>query len=157
MDAFHEQVRAALPGLTAENHQITSPATWEYNCVAWAAGQTTTWWWPVPGRYWPPDVPREESIPAFIAAFALLGYSRCSAADLEPTKEKVALYARGGTPTHAARQLNNGKWTSKLGPSLDVEHSTLDALAGGAYGQVVAILSRDLLLPNRNLGEDVGA
>jgi hypothetical protein len=142
MPAFHEQVRESLPRLTPENYRITSPATWDYNCIAWAAGVTDAWWWPVPGRYWPPGVPRDESLPAFIAAFAALGYAPDLSADLEPGREKITLYARNTTPTHAARQLSSGWWTSKLGPSLDIEHTTADAVAGGVYGEAIIILSR---------------
>ncbi len=142
MPAFHELVRESLPRLTADNYRVTSPATWEYNCIAWAAGDTDAWWWPVPGRYWPASVPREESLAAFLAAFATLGYAPCPTADLEPGLEKIALYAVGNTPTHAARQLASGLWTSKLGPSLDIEHLTLDALAGGVYGDPVVVLAR---------------
>jgi hypothetical protein len=144
MPAFHEQVPGSLPRLTAENYRVTSPATWEYNCIAWAAGVTDAWWWPVPGRYWPPDVPRDESLAAFIAAFAVLGYAVCRSADCEPGLEKIALYAVGTTPTHAARQLLSGWWTSKLGPSLDIEHATPEAVAGGVYGEVAVILSRTI-------------
>jgi hypothetical protein len=128
--------------LTADNYRETSPASWAYNCIAWAADVTEAWWWPVPGRFWPPGVPREESITAFVAAFATLGYHPGASADLQPGTEKVALYAIGETPTHAARQLPSGLWSSKLGPAIDIEHSTLDAIAGGVYGEVVAILSR---------------
>jgi hypothetical protein len=143
MPAFHERVRDQLPRLTADNYRETSPATWDYNCVAWAAGVTDAWWWPTPGRYWPPNVPREESLAAFLAAFATLGYAPGDSPVSEPGVEKVALYAVGNTPTHAARQLLSGMWTSKLGPAIDIEHTTPDAVAGGAYGEVVAILSRD--------------
>ena len=142
MPAFHEQVRDLLPRLTADNYRVTSPATWDYNCVAWAAGVTDTWWWPTPGRCWPPNVPREESLAAFLAAFATLGYASGASAVPEPDVEKVALYALGNSPTHSARQLPSGLWTSKLGPAIDIEHATPDAVAGGAYGEVVAILSR---------------
>src|SRR5262245_5737071 len=141
MPPFHERVRAFFPRLTADNYRETSPAAWEYNCIAWAAGVTDTWWWPVPGRYWPPDVPREESIAAFVAAFATLGYGPGTSPELESEIEKVALYASGETPTHAARQLSNGLWSSKLGPAIDIEHTNPDAVAGGVYGEVVAILS----------------
>jgi hypothetical protein len=54
----------------------------------------------------------------------------------------VALYALEETPTHASRQLSSGWWSSKLGPSIDIEHATPGAVAGGVYGEVVAILSR---------------
>lgn len=142
MPAFHELAQEALPGLTASNYRVTSPATWNYNCIAWAVGVTDAWWWPVPGRYWPADVPREESRAAFLAVFAKLGYSPCATADLEAGVEKIALYAVGEKPSHAARQLASGVWTSKLGPSIDIEHTTLEALAGGVYGELTAVLSR---------------
>jgi hypothetical protein len=142
MSPFHERARHVLPRLTADNYRPTSPATWTYNCIAWAVGVTDAWWWPVPGRFWPEGVPREETIPAFFAALATVGFLPTTTADLEPELEKVALFAVGSTPTHAARQLPKGRWSSKLGPAIDIEHSTLDAVAGGVYGDVVAILGR---------------
>jgi hypothetical protein len=142
MPSFHDRLRDSLPRLAPDNSRITSPASWEYNRIAWAAGATDAWWWPVPGRYWPPGVPREELLAAVVAAFAGLGYAPCPTADLEPGLEKVAVYALGATPTHAARQLPTGLWTSKLGPSFDIEHTTPDAVAGGIYGDVAVILSR---------------
>jgi hypothetical protein len=53
----------------------------------------------------------------------------------------VALSARGGVPTHAARQLADGLWSGKLGKFVDVEH-TLAGLVGEEYGDVVQILGR---------------
>jgi hypothetical protein len=143
MPAFFESHGAALPRLAADNHRETSPASWQYNCIAWAAGVMDAWWWPAPGRYWPPDVPCEESVAAFVAAFAKLGYARGASPILESGVEKVALYALGNTPTHASRQLPSGLWTSKLGPAIDIEHATPEAVAGGVYGEVIVILSRN--------------
>ncbi len=37
MPPFHELAREALPRLTPENYRITSSASSEYNCIAWAA------------------------------------------------------------------------------------------------------------------------
>ncbi len=142
MPVLHERLRAVLPRLTANNCRETSPAAWEYNCVAWAAGVTDAWWWPAPGRYWPANVPRDEPLAAFLAAFATLGYAPGASPALEPGVEKVALYAAQGVPTHAARQLPGGTWTSKLGPAVDIEHTTPEDVGGGVYGEVVAILSR---------------
>jgi hypothetical protein len=51
-----------------------------------------------------------------------------------------------GTPTHAARQLPDGTWTSKLGISEDIQHA-LDDLAGAVYRAVVQILKRALPTP----------
>jgi hypothetical protein len=116
-----------------------------YNCIAWAAGKSHEWWWPGPDledEYWPPDVAREVTLAAFQAAFAGLGYLPCLSAVLEPEVEKVALFARpDGKPTHAARQLPSGRWTSKLGESEDVEHNLHD-LEGAVYGRVVLVMAR---------------
>jgi hypothetical protein len=130
--------------LTADNYRITSPASWEYNCIAWAVGDTDPWWWPTPGRYWPAGVAREETLEAFLAALATRGFAQCTTTDVEAGLEKIVLYASGDIPTHAARQLANGWWTSKLGPSFDIEHETLEAVADGAYGTPVAFLCRKL-------------
>ncbi|NET26084.1 hypothetical protein [Okeania sp. SIO1I7] len=46
-------------------------------------------------------------------------------------------------PTHAVRQLANGKWASKLGWLEDIEHE-LDALNGDRYGVVGQILKRSI-------------
>jgi hypothetical protein len=139
---FHETAKEALPNLRADNYRITSAANWKYNCIAWAAGSDSAWWWPVPGRYWPPSAPREETLDAFLVAIGTLGFSVCATAELQAGLEKIALFAAEGIPTHAARQLSNGRWTSKLGPNIDIEHATLDAIAGGVYGAPVAFLSR---------------
>ncbi len=35
-----------------------------------------------------------------------------------------------------------GKWSSKLGEAEDIEHDSLDDVAGGVYGEVVEVLKR---------------
>ena len=102
-----------FPRLTALNHRPTSASSAEYNCVAWAAGDTAHWW--QPGVYWPVETaPEDFGIAVLELAFRSLGYEDCGADEgLEAGFEKVALY--GGTTfyTHAALQKSNGKWSSK--------------------------------------------
>jgi hypothetical protein len=116
----------AFPGLAANGYQVTSPSDSDYNCIAWAAGDSHAWWWPgqdAGKEYWPPGVPRERTRDAFVAAFASLGYTICESDDVESGYEKIALFAAvDGRPTHAARQLPSGRWTSKLGKAEDIEH-----------------------------------
>lgn len=83
--------------------------------------------------YWPEEVPRAVTVEAFISAYRTLGYERCDDAEPEAGFEKVAIYLRGDEPTHAARQLPNGRWTSKLGRDVDVEHDSLEEV-GARYG-----------------------
>ncbi len=138
-------IEILFPGLASVEYRVTSPATSEYNCIAWAAEDDVAWWWPDPfgDYYWPPDVPRVESLDAFISAYGLLGYITCETAVLELGLEKVVIFVdANGVPTHAARQLPSGRWTSKLGQLEDIEHDTLDGLTGDLYGRVGQVLRR---------------
>ena len=130
-----------FPRLTASNHRITSPATPDYNCIAWAAGATDRWW--QPGEYWPFDeLPTEASLTALVRLFTHYGYEPSPLGILDSSYEHVALYELPPFYTHAARQLTNGKWTSKLGRLEDIEHDTPDVLADGCYGEVAMVLRR---------------
>jgi hypothetical protein len=123
---------------------ITSVATDEYNCIAWAMDDQSNFWWPNGSGFWPGRLKGQAFAPTlavFHAAFATRGYSPCVDSTLEPGFEKVALYAKGLEITHAARQLASGFWTSKLGRHVDVEHE-LGQIEGPAYGTVIAYLSR---------------
>jgi hypothetical protein len=131
----------AFPRLTPANHRITSPATPRYNCIAWAAADSEHWW--QPGVFWPIAVPADDfGIGVLEEAFVGLGFSDCAEANLEPGFEKIAVYGSNEFYTHAARQLPNGAWTSKLGKDVDIEHDTPEAVAGGLYGEVVQFLKR---------------
>lgn len=140
--------QAHFPSLNERNCQLTSPADEGYNCIAWAAEDPDCWWWPDPmqQKYWPTSAPRAETVEAFISAFGLLGYSEKTDSSVDAEKQKVAIFVNErGSPTHAARQLSDGRWTSKLGRQIDIAHE-LSALEGSAYGRVAIVLAR----PNRN-------
>ncbi len=142
----YKEVR--FPNLNRDEYRVTSPASDRYNCIAWAAGDADNWWWPDPDpdsdSYWPATAPREETLASFRTVFESLGYRECATAEPEPGFEKVAIYAKDDLPTHAARQLPNGSWTSKLGEWQDIEHQSLNALTGMAsiYGEVALLLRR---------------
>ncbi len=64
-----------FPRLTPENHRVTSPAMIDYNCIAWAAGDTESWW--EPGVFWPIESPPDEyGIGILEAAFKSLGFRK---------------------------------------------------------------------------------
>jgi hypothetical protein len=132
----------AFPELRKTVYEITNPASSAYNCIAWAAEEHNQWWEPAQGYYWPADVPSEYTVAALVQRFESIGYERCPSADPEAGFNKVAIYGQEGEYTHAARQLPNGRWTSKLGAQVDIEHDTLDDLVGEEYGAVVCIVKR---------------
>lgn len=92
--------------------------------------------------YWPEGLPREETLSAFVTAFEKLGYQVCDDGRLESGYEKVALYAKEGKPTHAARQLQSGYWTSKLGRLEDIEHEDEEGVSGPVYGEPILFMKR---------------
>lgn len=130
-----------FPNLTADNHEVTSPMTVDYNCIAWAARNTDRWW--QPGSFWPIESAREDvGVGNLIAAFRTLGYDECDDGTLEDGFEKLAIYGSGLMYTHAARQLPDGRWTSKLGQLEDITHSTTEVIEGSDYGYVVQYMKR---------------
>ena len=126
-----------FPSLDANNHRLTSPITSDYNCIAWAAEEDDRWWWPGPVSvsYWPQGIARVPTCDAFVDAFKTIGYDVCVTPELEEGFAKVALYVdANNNPTHMARQLADGTWTSKLGQAYDINHHTLEAISGPTYG-----------------------
>ena len=132
------------PRLKREKYSTTSGETTQYNCIAWAAGDDSAWWDPSPGfyNYWPRAVPRAVTLDAISQLFEWLGYVICDDDSFESGYEKVILYAHNGVPTHAARQLEDGTWTSKLGNNIDITHKFSDSLEGPSYGIVERIFKR---------------
>ena len=133
-----------FPGLRGSGYQITSRADRRYNCIAWAAGDSLGWWWPdaAGAEYWPASAPRDETVAAFQQMFESLGYIVTSSDGLEAGFDKIAIFAlSSGAPTHASRQLANGRWTSKIGERDDIEHGLRD-LEGMEYGVVALVMKR---------------
>jgi hypothetical protein len=134
-----------FPNLNGTGYEVTSPAQRGYNCIAWAAGDDSRWWEPdsFGQYYWPEDLPREYTVAMYAEAFRRLGFEVCNDATFEVGNEKVAIFADlNGNPTHAARQLDDRTWTSKLGQLEDIKHQELGHVSGSIYGHPVLILRR---------------
>jgi hypothetical protein len=132
-----------FPSLTKANFTPTSPETGVYNCIAWAYGRNDVWCQPDGGYFWP--ISRKDgSIDAYVELFSSVGYRLCADASMEAGFLKIALYVKHGQITHAARQLTTGRWTSKLGQSVDIEHDCPEVLNGPAYGGASILMKRAL-------------
>jgi hypothetical protein len=136
-----------------KDHSVKSPKDTTYNCIAFAAGDTTRWWEdllliPDPGFYWPPGAHRDDdvgSIEALKRCYATIGYEECTDGNLEPGYTKVALYAK--TPEdyeHAVVLDENGTWYSKLGDGFDIHHPTAQCICGPLYGTVMCYMKRKI-------------
>lgn len=101
-----ERLDQAFPALRGSGYRVTSPEDDRCNCIAWAAGDASNWWWPdepdqPDSAHWPAGVPRLATLEAFRQAFATLGYTVCDDERLEPGHEKIALFALAGEPPAA--------------------------------------------------------
>ena len=76
------------------------------------------------------------------------GFEPCENGDYEEGFEKIALYVnQRNNVTHAARQKPSGKWISKLGVNIDIEHGSANSLedeglTDDEYGKVIRFLKR---------------
>jgi hypothetical protein len=143
-----ERLENTFPNLQYVRYEVQSPPSGDYNCIGWAACENDRFWWPHPSPtdgYWPPGVPRIETLESFILAFQTLEYQASRHDQPESGFDKVAIYiGADGKPLHMARQLESGAWTSKLGQNVDIEHESLQGLEGQKYGHVVQILKRPI-------------
>lgn len=124
--------------------KLTSPATYDYNCIAFAMGVDDRWvdCADMPWHWWPQSLARDRTPDGLVAAFGFLGFETCGLDDsMEAGFEKVALYAKNDEWTHAARVVDPGVYHSKFGASFDGRHSGGDVLAA-QYGHVYQIMRR---------------
>ncbi len=137
-----------FPNLVPFLYRETSPCDGNYNCVSWALKEKVDErrvWWPVTigQAQWPESLPFSEKIENFVKLFRSFGYETCADDKVEQGFEKIALYAdEDGNFSHVARQLESGKWTSKLAAEEDIEHDNLYVLTGPCLGRVWGFMSR---------------
>lgn len=135
-----------FPNSSIQPFLITSPDTPTYNCISWAFEDSSRWYWPDPSNiyFWPDNVLRSVTLDSFIALFATKKYEPCKDGSNEVGYTKIAIFVDAdGIPTHAARQLPDGFWTSKLGQNIDVQH-TIFSIQDGDYGNVALYMRRPI-------------
>lgn len=124
-----------------ESYEVHSEETprRDYNCAAWALEITDAIWWPLPSApeyYWPEGARRDDTLEAFAEGYRLYDFEICDTPDLEEGYIKIAVFADGDEPLHVARQLPDGRWTSKLGLTWeDIIHDNLEGVSRPDYGR----------------------
>jgi hypothetical protein len=143
MDERDLEMEQDCCGLKGSPYKITSPRDPKYNCIAYAAGDTTQFWDQVNirGYYWPPGAGSIDTVKGWMSVFEMHGYRETTDRALELEYEKIAIYESADGPEHVARQKASGIWTSKMGRGVDIEH-TLEGLEGDFYGKVAKIMKR---------------
>ena len=126
-----------FPRLVYEQFEIIDPASGQYNCVAYTAGDTSRPWSDEPEDYWPPQLARSPTAQGLQNLFRWLGFRKCTGPRLEAGYQKVAIYAIRELWTHTALQMTNGRRLSKLGREGSlIEHETPRSVTGNLYGNV---------------------
>ena len=142
--SLREAIVDIFPRLGGERFAVIGPVSRVYNCVAYAAGDSTQWWGNFEGDYWPPRLERSHQTASLIELFESLGYERCAGAELEGGFRKVALYEYSGEWKHVAVQTPEGRWRSKLGEGPVIEHHSPESLSGEKYGSPTVFMRRPL-------------
>ncbi len=133
---------ASFPNLARAGFEIVAQPSARYNCIAYAAGDTSRWWWPDGVSYWPAWAPLTDSIASLTAVFSGQGYKLCDDGGVAAGCQKAALYESDGKMQHAALQMPNGRWRSKMGKGPLIEHHSPDSLSGGIYGHAAITMQR---------------
>jgi hypothetical protein len=128
-------LRSAFPHLVSGEYCVTAPATPTYNCFAWSVGNTSRWVQSeVDSVHGNNNGTLEFS--DFDSFYRSVGLEPVIAAT--PMDAEVALFAKGNTPTHAARKSSNpcAGFESKLGRSVRIVHEVTQLEGGSVYGDV---------------------
>jgi len=128
-----------FPKLVSGDWCVTGPATGTYNCIAWSVGDTSQWIWDQVDTYGDND--GTVTIPDFDAFY---DQTRGLIPSEHPSSNtRVALFAKGNAPTHAAPFNPNTPscgaipFTSKLGQSVRISHDLYQLEGGPTYGDIV--------------------
>lgn len=149
-----KELRSLFPKLKATKDTIKSPVDIDYNCAGWALSDKASWWEPwgglvlpssTPQYKWSSSLPHDTLAETYVRFFEEHGFELTDSAVRERGFERLAVYVRDGEFTHVARQLPNGRWTSKLGDKEDIEHAQPEELENDgpfAYGRVALYMKR---------------
>ena len=138
----------------------SDPTPWDgdpdqvHNCFGFAVGSKKFWQPPSihgdpegdPRFYWPPellgDADENTWVSRYVAAAQAKGFSECGEdASLEVEFEKIVLIHSGGVFKHAALQIDEKRWKSKLGLLSDLEHP-LEFMLRNPFGKGTIYMKR---------------
>ena len=135
-------LNVSFPNLRKEEFTVVDPPSDLYNCIAYAAGDTSQWWDHTPRGYWPLYATRSKRIESLQEVFVGLGFEECDDGTFQSGYQKIVLYEDQGTWEHATIQMPNGAWRSKMGRGPVIEHRSPESLSDGPYGNPTVCMRR---------------
>jgi hypothetical protein len=135
-------VDADFPSLIGLAFEL-SDEDFNYNCLAYALGDTANWWEPpmAPGQYWPPGFSNDVTVATVEKIIRLHGFTREVEAGVDPETDAIAIFSKGTNWTHFSKY-HKGRRASKLGEGHDVSDVHPQHLEGRLYGTGAKILAR---------------
>ncbi len=127
------------PTSSATPYELKKPKP--YNCIAHALEVKDGCYWPQDDAKWFDGIPRDGTLDSITEAFSRQGYALCNDGNLKRGIQKIAIYMGPDGPTHVARQLASGQWTSKIGVNIDARHTLAD-LRSPLYGKASIFMAR---------------
>jgi len=147
-DTGNYLIEKSFPNSYKEPFEITSSETPDYNCLAWALNDNSKWYESDDDYFWFNDIARDNLLTTIQKIFENLGFHQTNFAKYQIDYERIALFSIDNNEcSHLARQIDEDKWTSKLGSSYDVNHS-IKSIENGIYGNAVIFLERKLNTDN---------
>lgn len=127
--------------INEQNFEIKSLLTEDYNCIAWVQEIDDDWIQIVE-----PDGKLVFAAKRYLDYFKNLGYVETPNKELESGVSKIAIYIDTSTDRfkHVAKQMEDGRWKSKLGDWEDIEHDVAETLIGKSYGDKIIYLLRNV-------------
>ena len=144
-----EYYRKLFPLLT-DYELIQNSENNKYNCVSHTLNIKDKWIWPYLedeiyirkyNSYW--TVKNEISKESFDEFYEYHGFEKLDLLDFfyDPKYIKVALYTNKGIPTHAAIQVDEFFWESKIGELGIIKHDLFE-IEDDVYGKVTQIYKK---------------
>jgi hypothetical protein len=133
-----EYYRKLFPLLT-DYELIPNSESMEYNCISHTLNINNDISWPFDNNnYWP--VSRDLTKESFDKFYEFHGFEKMNLLDFsyDPKYIKVALYTNKGIPTHAAIQVDEFFWESKIGELGIIKHDLFE-IEDNVYGEVTQI------------------
>lgn len=133
-----EYYRKLFPLLT-DYELIPNSESMEYNCISHTLNINNDISWPFDNNnYWP--VSRNLTKESFDKFYEFHGFEKMNLLDFSYDSKyiKVALYTNKGIPTHAAIQVDEFFWESKIGELGIIKHDLFE-IEDNVYGEVAQI------------------
>lgn len=118
---------------TADRNYIANNWTYykrgyaDYNCLAYALGDTSRWIWP-----WGSSNPSTDTVKTYLKN---LDYTVTSTSGSSKKKLRMVVYSLNGGVTHFSRTTSNTTCRAKWGACELFSHSNLDPYTNNVYGK----------------------